>query len=235
MESDMAVFELRRMFLGDLDWVFTLEVVARTVIMYLYTVGLVRVLGKRGMRQLAPFELVIIIALGSSVGDPMLYPDVPLLHGMAVITTVVLLQQAVAFGTERSPRVEHALESEPALVVLGGRLMPETMHRERIARDELFSDLREREVENLGEVREAYLEPSGALSVFRFGDGEGPEYGLSLIPPPNGEPHRPPILGMPRVCMDCGTPAGDGTDPCGTCESEDNWTSAAPVRRQSQV
>ena len=46
-------------------------------------------LGKRGMGELSPFELVIIVALGSAVGDPMFYADVPLVHGIIVITVVV--------------------------------------------------------------------------------------------------------------------------------------------------
>jgi uncharacterized membrane protein YcaP (DUF421 family) len=54
--------------------------------MYLYALLLVRLLGKRGMGQLAPFDFVIIIALGSAVGYPMFYPDVPVLHAMAAIT-----------------------------------------------------------------------------------------------------------------------------------------------------
>lgn len=233
METEMAVFELRRMFVGDLDIVFTLEVMARTGLMYGYTAGLVRLLGKRGMRQLAPFELVIIIALGSAVGDPMLYPDVPLLHGMAVITVVVGLQRAVSFATERSPRLEEALESRPALVVFDGRLLPEQLERERLAPDELFSGLRERQIENLGEVREAYLEPTGMLSVFRFRDGEGPEYGLPLLPPPGGKTHSPALAGSPTACLECGTPTSRPTKVCGFCGAKDHWTPAAPVLKGS--
>lgn len=232
MESEMAVFELRRMLFGDLDVAFTLEVIARTAVMYIYTFGLVRVLGKRGMRQLAPFELVIIIALGSAVGDPMLYPDVPLVHGMAVITVVVFLQQLVSLGTERSPRLEEALESRPAIVVMDGRLLPDKMKQERLAPDELFSGLRERQIENLGEVRAAYLEPTGVLSVFRFHEGEGPEYGLPLVPPPNERPHRPRGAETPRVCLNCGTAVSLPTGPCPSCHAQDRRTQAALVRNR---
>ena len=66
-------FDPIRMLVGDFAWEFTLEIVLRTVIMYTYTLAIVRVLGKRGLGHLSPFELVIIVALGSSVGDPMFY------------------------------------------------------------------------------------------------------------------------------------------------------------------
>src|SRR5687768_8186714 len=94
-EEQIRVFDFQRIFLGDLPLEFALEVAFRTAFMFAFTVILVRLLGKRGMGQLSPFELVIIIALGSSVGDPMFYPDVPLFHAMVVVTVIVISQRAL--------------------------------------------------------------------------------------------------------------------------------------------
>lgn len=174
-----SAFELKRMFIGDLPLLFMLEVAVRTLIMYLYTIGLVRLLGKRGMQPLAPFELVIIIALGSAVGDPMFYPDVPLVHAMIVVTIIVAMERLFAMAAERSNLVEHVLESRPTLVVSGGQLLEHNLRHESIARDELFSALRLAGIENLGQVRLAYMEPSGQVSVFR---AEEPQDGLLILP-----------------------------------------------------
>lgn len=95
MDEEIQVFDWKRIFLGDLEPAFALEVAFRTGFMFAYTIILVRLLGKRGIGQLSPFELVIIIALGSAVGDPMFYPDVPLFHAMVVVTVIVLLQRAL--------------------------------------------------------------------------------------------------------------------------------------------
>jgi uncharacterized membrane protein YcaP (DUF421 family) len=174
-------FDPIRMLVGDFSWAFTLEIALRTVIMYIYTLAVVRVLGKRGMGHLSPFELVIIVALGSSVGDPMFYADVPLLHGILVITVVVALQRALEEFTERSPRFETLLESKAQLLVTDGIVDEDALDREELSETELFSALREREVEHLGQVRLAYLEPSGVITVFKV-DTDRSARGRSVLP-----------------------------------------------------
>lgn len=160
-------FDPVRMLVGDFSWEFTLEIVLRTVIMYVYTLAVVRFLGKRGLGHLSPFELVIIVALGSAVGDPMFYADVPLTHGIIVITVVVALQRALEKLTKRSPGVEAVLESRARRLVNAGVVDEEALDSEDLTETELFSALREREVEHLGQVRLAYLEPSGLITVFK--------------------------------------------------------------------
>ncbi|MGH8952823.1 MAG: DUF421 domain-containing protein [Acidimicrobiia bacterium] len=161
-------FDPIEMLVGDFSWAFTLEIVLRTTIMYLYTLMVVRFLGKRGLGHLSPFELVIIVALGSAVGDPMFYADVPLFHGIVVITAVVALQRLLQEITERSSRVETLLESKATRLVTAGVLDERALDQEELTEKELFSALREKEVENLGQVRLAYIEPSGVITVFKM-------------------------------------------------------------------
>jgi len=173
-------FDPIRMLVGDFSWEFTLEIVLRTVIMYAYTLAVVRVLGKRGLGHLSPFELVIIVALGSAVGDPMFYADVPLIHGIIVITVVVALQRVLEEVTERAPRLEALLESKARRLVEGGVVDEHALRREDMSETELFSALREREIEHLGQVRLAYLEPSGMITVFKA--EEPAARGRSVLP-----------------------------------------------------
>ena len=159
--------EFDRIFLGDLSLELVLEIVLRTAFMYLYTFGLVRLLGKRGLGQLSPFELVIIVALGSAVGDPMFYADVPLAHGIVVISVVVALQRILVKVTERNKGLERLIESVPVLLVRDGVLIQEALDKEDLSENEVLMGLRDKGVEFLGEVRRAYLEPSGHISVFK--------------------------------------------------------------------
>src|SRR5687768_9562931 len=101
MENDP--FDLRAMFLGDAGPLFLLEISFRTAFMFLYTILLIRVMGKRGVSRLSSWQYVIIVALGSAVGDPMLHPDVPLIHGCAVITTIVTLEWFVSRWSLQMP------------------------------------------------------------------------------------------------------------------------------------
>ena len=172
--------EFQRIFFGDLTVVLVAEIVLRTIVMYLYTLVLIRLLGKRGISELSPFEIVIIVALGSAVGDPMFYADVPVIHGLIVITVVVGLQRALVKATQRNPRIERVIESAAVLLVENGRLLTDALDKEDLSESEVFIGLREQGVEYLGEVRRAYMEPSGKISVFR--EEKPAEKGQSILP-----------------------------------------------------
>ena len=64
-------FDWNKIFLSDLDWSFALEIVFRTILMFALILLMLRLSGKKGVRQLSIFEVAIIIALGSAVGDPL--------------------------------------------------------------------------------------------------------------------------------------------------------------------
>ena len=172
--------EFDRIFFGDLSLEVVLEIILRTTVMYLYTLALIRLLGKRGLGQLSVFELVILIALGSAVGDPMFYEDVPLVHGLLVITVIVTLERLLVKLTERNARVERLVESFPVLLVKDGVLLDDAIDQEDLSRREVYMGLRQEGVESLGEVKRAYLEPSGRLSVFKQSPPKGP--GESILP-----------------------------------------------------
>ncbi len=176
--------EFDRIFLGDLTVELVLEIVLRTAVMYLYTLALVRVLGKRGLGQLSPFELVIIVALGSAVGDPMFYADVPLAHGIIVITAVVALERVLVKLTQRNEGFERLIESVPVLLVRDGVLLADALDQEDLSENEVFMGLRQQGVEFLGEVRRAYLEPSGQISVFK--EKTPVTKGISVLPAEDG-------------------------------------------------
>jgi uncharacterized membrane protein YcaP (DUF421 family) len=229
-------FDLYRIFIGDQPLTFLVEILFRTVVMYLYVLLVLRLLGKRGMGQLSPFEFTIIIALGSAVGDPMFYPEVPLLHCLAVVTVVVAMTRFVTYLSNRSEAVEDFLEGQPCSIVTDGELNLKAIDGERFSREELFMLLRERNVSQLGQVRQAYLEPSGAISAFRAQDDQC-KPGLPIIPPfdewtparefaVTGAAREP---GVPYACWKCGhvdEAGGPGSSAqCGRCDGE-HWTLA---------
>jgi len=118
--------------------------------------------------------------LGSAVGDPMFYPEVPVLSGVLVITAVVGLERLLVLITERNQIVEKAIESVPVCVVADGKLVQESLDKEDLSQYEVQMLLRLEGVENLGDVRRAYLEPTGKVSVFWYPTKEGS--GESILP-----------------------------------------------------
>jgi uncharacterized membrane protein YcaP (DUF421 family) len=235
-ETEAHSFDLYRIFIGDQPMIFFLEILFRTGVMYLYVLLLLRLIGKRGMGQLSPFEFTIIIALGSAVGDPMFYPEVPLLHCLAVVTLVVAMTRFVTYLSNRSEVVEDFLEGQPCCIVSDGELDLKALDSERFSREELFMLLREKGVRQLGQVQRAYLEPSGGVSAFRTPD-EKCKPGLPVLPP--YDEWTPPKgftvdgaarkAGATYACWKCGhteeVGAGTASTSCPCCDG-DAWVEA---------
>ncbi len=183
METEYQPFDLARMFFGDDHSLLLLgEILFRTAFMYLAALLLVRIIGKRGLGQLSPFEFLVVIAMGSAAGDPMFYPDVPLLHGVIVLAGIVVFQKTLITFAGRNTAVEHFVESVPALLIENGAVIDDALSQEGLAREELFMQLRQQGIENVAEVRLAFLEPSGRLSIFRAENTAGRIAGESTLP-----------------------------------------------------
>jgi uncharacterized membrane protein YcaP (DUF421 family) len=174
-------FNWKQLLLGDEDWSFLPETLLRSFIMFIVIVIGLTILGKRGVKQLSVFELVVIIGLGSAAGDPMFYKDVGILPAVVVFITVVGSYILVMRLIGKSKAVEHALEGKPVPLIKDGRFMIHHFEKENLAQDEFFSELRLKGVSHLGQVDEAIIETSGQLSVFFYDDKEV-QYGLPILP-----------------------------------------------------
>lgn len=183
MDKSVVPFDWFRIFLGDPPTGFMLEIVVRVVCIYVFALLMMQIMGKRGRNQMNPLEFLIIIALGSATGDVMFYPQVPLTYAALVIVLLVLIGALVAKIEAWSERFRSLLESEPTVLVQAGEVIAEALKSERVSRGELYSELREAGVEQLGQVRLAILELSGRISVFKFPDSEIRQ-GESILPTP---------------------------------------------------
>jgi uncharacterized membrane protein YcaP (DUF421 family) len=227
MEPPVEAFDLGRMFFGDEPFLFLLEIALRTTIIYAYTFVLIRWVGSRSIAQLSLVEFLLVIALGSAVGDAMFYADVPLVHSILVITVVILLDKALTYLVARNATVEDLIEGKTVQIVKDGSIVCAALETQNFGHDELFEQLRLKGVEHLGQVQAAYLETNGAVSVFKR-DGERP--GLSIMPPWDvEEPQKVRAASraaadMLLACIECGEvrPATRGAtiDVCPTCGGE---------------
>lgn len=177
----MELFEWKRVFLNDLPAAFLLEVLFRTAVMFIFLLTALKFTGKRGVKQLSIFETVLIIALGSAAGDPMFYEDVGILPALLVFVVVIALYRVVTWLTGKSRWFEMLIEGKTVTLIHEGRFSPEKFEKEPMAQDEFFSELRLRSVEHLGQVRHAFLEPSGDISVYFYED-QDVKPGLPLLP-----------------------------------------------------
>ncbi|MDQ8003421.1 MAG: DUF421 domain-containing protein [Pedobacter sp.] len=170
-----------KILLGEEDWSFIPEIMFRTLIMYLVVLVGLRVLGKRGVRQLSIFELVVIISLGSAAGDPMFYKEVGVVSAIAVFTVVIIAYRATAHFVNKNKKLEVLLEGKCTCVIENGRFAIENFEKENLAQDEFFAELRLKGISHLGQVKLAILETNGSISVFYYKDDDV-KYGLPILP-----------------------------------------------------
>lgn len=174
-------FDWHAFFFGEEKWMFIFEVALRTLIMFTFILFSLRLLGKRGIKQLSVFELGVIIGLGSAAGDPMFYKDVGLVFGMLVLSVVVLLYRLLTYLTEKSERLEKIVEGSSSYIIKNGALILSEMNKEPLSYPEFFAQLRLNSVSHLGQVKVAIAEATGEISVF-FYTNEEVKFGLPILP-----------------------------------------------------
>ncbi len=237
MDDPVVPFDLVRMFLGTEPTLFYLEIVFRTCLIYAYALAMIRWVGGRGIAQMSTVEFLLVIALGSAVGDAMFYPQVPLLHAMLVITVVILINKGLDVLIFRFRPVEMAIDGQTTEIIRDGVIDTGMLRRKKIGQSELFDSLRQQNYRNLGEVRRGYLETSGKITTFP----QDPVPGLPIEPPWEVEP--PVSIGPRRRieegaqlgCMDCGWALPDQSEvtpaECGNCGGT-VWTRLLTARRR---
>lgn len=228
MDEAIQIFDWQRMLFGDEPALFLLEIAFRTTVVYVYALLLLRWLGSRTIGQLSTIEFLLVIALGSAVGDAMFYPDVPLLHALLVITVVVVANKALDMAIARSPATERAIDGVPEEAVRDGVICRGFLASSSLGRNELFQQLREHSVTQLGEVAHAYVETDGALTIFK---AKTSRPGLPIVPPWEIEApieYRQTELTKKVgsfACKRCGEAAKSEHAVCSNC-SNDVWVRA---------
>jgi uncharacterized membrane protein YcaP (DUF421 family) len=169
-------FDWQRLFIGQEPPLFMLEIIFRVVLIYGFAVYMLRYMGKRGQRQMTPFELLVVIALGSATGDSMFYPEVPILYAWLIIFVVVALNVLLEKLQFRHTRVNRFLEGMPRLLIHEGKILEESLAKENLREDELMAFLREQHIKDLGQIRYAFLEQTGHLGLIQYGEKDQLEH-----------------------------------------------------------
>jgi len=224
-------FDWNRLLFNELPMEFLFEVIFRSIIMFVVLLITLRLTGKRGVKQLSVFETVIIIALGSAAGDPMFYEDVGIIPAFVVFAVIICLYRFVTWLTGKSQRFERFIEGVAVCLIKDGVFAFESFKKESLAQDEFFTELRTKSIEHLGQVRHAYLEPSGELSVYFYED-EDVKYGLPVRPEVFDKRSRNIKENGKYACSFCGNVEEQvkGTAVCKVCK-KDQWVQAINNRR----
>lgn len=224
-KEEIHLGDWQRLLLGQAPLQFLLEAALRTLLVYLVLVLAMRLLGKRMNAQLTVVELSVMIMLGGIVSVPMQIPDRGILQGALVLAGVVALYRSINYLAFKYKKVEYLTQGALAIVVVDGELDLAALARTRLSRAQLFANLRAANIEQLGQVKRAYLEASGEFSIYQQ---EPPWPGLSVLPAKDSAIRQAePTDAARQACQNCGhtEPANQRPAQCPRCGAA-QWATA---------
>lgn len=227
------MLDFKQILLGSEDWNFLLETVVRTIIMFVIIILGLRLLGKRGVKQLSIFELVVIIGLGSAAGDPMFYKDVGIIPAMVVFTMIISLYTIITYFIGKSKKFENLVEGKPICLINEGVFCIDDFKKESLGEDEFFAELRLKGVSHLGQIEKAIEEISGEISVFYYEDKDI-KYGLPIMPGSLDNVIKLIAVKKHYSCKFCGftEELNNGKHNCKVC-GKDEWVESSNKKRIS--
>jgi len=144
---------------------YVLIVFVRTVIIYIMVVVLMRLMGKRQIGQLEPYELVVAIMIAELAAIPMEDKAIPLIHGLVPIFTLFFIQVCISYINMKSLWFRSFMDGSPSIVIRNGKIDIGELTKARYNINELLEQLRVKGYANIADVEFAILETSGNLSV----------------------------------------------------------------------
>ena len=145
------------------------EKVIRSAAVYVFLLVAFRLCGKRQLGQMTAFDVIVLLVISNVVQNALIGNDNSLGGGLLGAIVILLLNSAVAWLTFRYKRLERVVEHTPTVLVKHGRILRESLRRERLSLPELRAALRREGVVSLAGVRYVILEEDGHLSVIRRG------------------------------------------------------------------
>ena len=145
--------------------------IVRTVIVgvlaYAALIVLLRISGKRTLSKMNAFDLVVTVALGSTLATILLSQDVALAEGVAAFVTLIGLQYSIAALSVRSATVREVVKSNPQLLFYRGDFLDSALRRERVTRAEVYAAIRSQGIADLVNVEAVVLETDGSFTTLK--------------------------------------------------------------------
>lgn len=137
------------------------------VLAYVGLIVLLRLSGKRTLSKMNAFDLVVTVALGSTLATVLLNKSVSLAQGLLAFALLIVMQFVVTFTSVRVPWVRKLVTGEPGLLLYQGEVLPDALRRARVTRTELEAAARDNGASDLSELHAVVLETDGSFSVLR--------------------------------------------------------------------
>lgn len=144
-----------------------LNTFVRVSIIYLLVLIVMRLMGKREISQMQPFELVIAIMIADLASVPMADTGIPIFNGIIPILTLLAFQLILSILNMKSIKLRAIICGKPQILIFRGKIDEKALKKEKITINELQERLRQSNIFNIGDVEYAILETSGQISVIQ--------------------------------------------------------------------
>ena len=141
-----------------------MDLVIRAAVAFLFVYLLTRIIGRRELSSMQPFDLIMLVMIGDLVQQGVTQNDFSVTGALLVGSTITLLTVAVSYASFRFPRLRPALDGDPVIVVEDGKPIERNLKRNRITLEELAAAARLSQLDSLDDVRWAVLETNGQIS-----------------------------------------------------------------------
>lgn len=160
-----------------------MDIFLRATVIFIALYLLVRLMGKRELGQMTPFELIVLVVIGDLIQQGVTQNDFSLTGAVIAISTIAFWALVMSWASYLWPRAERLLEGEPRVIVRDGELLEANLRRNRLTRSEIESEMRLAGISQMEDVAWAILEPRGKISFIQRSAAGGDE----PPPAPKGE------------------------------------------------
>jgi uncharacterized membrane protein YcaP (DUF421 family) len=144
-----------------------MDIVLRTIVVFFFLLVLTRVIGRRELSSLEPFDLILLIVLGDAVQQGLTQDDYSVMGAVLVVGTFAVLQVLTSWVSYRFPRARPIIDGEAIIVVQDGNVIERNLKRERLTIEEIAEEARNQQIAKLDEVKWAVLETNGRINFIK--------------------------------------------------------------------
>jgi uncharacterized membrane protein YcaP (DUF421 family) len=233
-KEDIVFSDWGRWLFGQAPPSFVGETALRAFLIFAVMVVIMRLMGRRMKGQMSVTELAVVLTLGAVIAGPMQIPTAGILPSVVVLVALLFMHRFTNWLAYKSRRMELVQQGDAAVLLRDGSLDLPSMQRQGLSQEQLFGQLRNQSIAQLGELRRVYFEANGRLSIYKLTE---PQPGLSVLP---REDAPPAAISGPahnkQVCATCGhvpAPTDHAGQHCLVCHDQ-NWVPASLVKTDKE-
>jgi len=144
-----------------------MDIAVRAVALYVFVVFVMRMIGRRELSTLTPFDLVLLIVLGDAIQQGLTQDDYSVTGALVAVSTLAIMQVATSYVSYRVKPFRRVVKGEPIILIEDGKLLNQNLRRERITADDVAEEMRAQQIGAFDQVQWAILESNGTISFIQ--------------------------------------------------------------------